>query len=120
MEPALMMRTACALLAITALGGITMAGMRFAGKPQPPTWLAMFHGLLAGAAVTLLLYAYFTTGIPALAAWALLLFLIAAAGGAFINLNYHWKLVPLPIGLMIGHAVIAVVGFVLLVVSVFR
>ena len=120
MEPALMLRTACTLLAITALGGITMAGMRFAGKPHPPTWLAMVHGLLAGSAVTLLLYAYFTVGIPSLAAWALLLFLLAAAGGAFINLNYHWKMLPLPIGLVVGHAVVAVVGFVLLLVAVFR
>lgn len=120
MEPALILRTACTLLAITALGGLTMAGIRFSGKPQPPTWLAMLHGLLAGSAVTLLLYAYFTVGIPALAAWALLLFLIAAAGGAFINLNYHWKMVPLPIGLIVGHAVIAVVGFVLLLVATFR
>jgi hypothetical protein len=120
MEPMLMMRTACILLAITALGGLTMAGMRFAGKPQPPTWLAMVHGLLAGAAVTLLLYAYFTVGIPSIAAWALLLFLVAAAGGAFINLNYHWKQVALPIGLIVGHAAIAIVGFILLVVAVWR
>jgi hypothetical protein len=117
MEPLLMMKTACVLLAVTALGGLVMAGIRFAGKPRPPTWLAMLHGLLAGSAVTLLLYAYFTVGLPALAGWALLLFLVAAAGGAFLNLNYHWKLVPLPIGMMVGHAAIAVVGFVLLLVA---
>lgn len=117
MEPLLMMKTACVLLAITALGGVAMAGIRFAGKPRPPTWLAMLHGLLAGAAVTLLVYAYFTVGLPALAGWALLLFLVAAAGGAFLNLNYHWKLLPLPIGMMVGHAGIAVAGFVLLLVA---
>jgi hypothetical protein len=120
MEPALMMKTASCLLAITALGGLTMAGMRFAGKPQPPAWLAMLHGFLAGAAATLLLYAYFTVGLPTLAAWALLLFLIAAAGGAFMNLNYHWKALPLPLGLIIGHAGIAVVGFIFLVVAAWR
>jgi hypothetical protein len=114
------MKTACWLLAITAVGGLTMAGIRFAGKPQPPTWLAMLHGFLAGAAATLLLYAYFTVGLPQLAGWALLLLLIAAAGGAFINLNYHWKLVPLPIGLMLGHAGLAVLGFILLVVAIWR
>ena len=64
MEPMLFMKTASCLLAITAVGGLAMAGMRFAGKPQPPTWLAMVHGLLAGAAATLLLYAYFTVGLP--------------------------------------------------------
>ena len=117
MEPVLIMKTASVLLAITALGGLTMAGIRFAGTPQPPTWLAMLHGLLAGAAVTLLLYAYFTVGLPALAGWALLLFLAAAAGGAFLNLNYHWKMLPLPMGLIVGHAGAAVAGFALLLAA---
>jgi hypothetical protein len=117
MEAALMMKTACYLLGVTALGGLTMAGIRFAGKPQPPAWLAMLHGFLAGAALTLLLYAHFTVGLPKLAGWALLLFLAAAAGGVFMNLNYHWKKLPLPLGLLIGHAGIAVVGFILLLVA---
>jgi hypothetical protein len=117
MEPVLIMKTASWLLAIAALGGLTMAGIRLAGKPQPPTWLAMLHGLLAGAAVTLLLFDYFTVGLPMLARGALVLFLIAAAGGAFLNLNYHWKMLPLPIGLIIGHAGIAVFGFILLLAA---
>jgi hypothetical protein len=117
MEPVLMMKTACVLLAVAALGGLAMAGIRFAGKPQPPVWLAMLHGFLAAAAVTLLLYAYATVGLPVLAGWALLLFLLAAAGGAFLNLNYHWKMLPLPMGLIAGHASVAVVGFVLLLAA---
>ena len=117
METVLIMKTAACLMAIAALGGLTMAAIRFGGKPQPPTWLAMLHGFLAGAAVTLLLYAYFTVGLPALASWALLLFLIAAPGGAFLNLNYHWKLLPLPKGLIVGHAAVAVVGFALLLAA---
>ena len=117
MEPALFLKTASCLLAITALGGLTMAGLRLAGRPQPPTWLAMLHGLLAGAAATLLLYAYFTVGLPPLAGWGLVILLIAAAGGAFLNLNYHWKMLPLPVGLMLGHAGIAAVGFILIVAA---
>ncbi len=117
MEPVLILKTTSVLLAIAALGGLTMAGITFAGKPQPPTWLAMLHGFLAAAAVTLLAYAYFTVGLPALASWALLLFLIAAAGGAFLNLNYHWKMLPLPKGIVVGHAGIAVVGFALLLAA---
>jgi hypothetical protein len=117
MEPMLFMKTASCLLGITALGGLTMAALRFAGKPQPPTWLAMLHGFLAGAAATLLLYAYFTVGLPPLAGWSLLLLVIAAAGGAFMNLNYHWKILPLPIGLMLGHAGVAAVGFILLIAA---
>jgi hypothetical protein len=117
MEPLLIMKTACGLLAVAALGGLAMAGMSFGGRPQPPAWLAMLHGFLAAAAVTLLLYAYVTIGLPTLAAIALLLFLAAAAGGAYLNLGYHWKMLPLPKGLIIGHAVAAVAGFALLLMA---
>ena len=118
MEPALMMKTSLALLTVTALGGLSMAVFRFAREANPPSWLAMLHGLLAGAALTLLLYAYFTVGLPALACWALLLFLAAAAGGAFLNLNFHWKMQPLPKPIVLVHAGVAVVGYGLLAVAV--
>ena len=118
MEPALMMKTSLALLTVTALGGLSMAVIRFAREANPPSWLAMLHGLLAGAALTLLLYAYFTVGLPALACWALLLFLAAAAGGAFLNLNFHWKMQPLPKPIVLAHAGVAVLGYGLLAVAV--
>ena len=118
MEPALMMKTSLALLTVTALGGLSMAVIRFARDANPPSWLAMLHGLLAGAALTLLLYAYFTVGLPALACWALLLFLAAAAGGAFLNLNFHWKMQPLPKPIVLVHAGVAVLGYGLLAVAV--
>ncbi len=116
MEPLMIMKTASVLLALSAIGGLVMAVIAFRGG-LPPTALAMGHGFLAGAAVTLLLYAYFTVGLPTLAGWALLLFLVAAAGGAFLNLNFHWKKVPLPKGIIGLHAVLAVLGFGLLLVA---
>ncbi|HZP65457.1 MAG TPA: hypothetical protein VFB32_04050 [Rudaea sp.] len=119
MEPKLVLQTATVLLAIAAIGGATMAVIRFSGKPHPPTALAMLHGFLAAAAVTLLLYAAFTVGLPAIANLALLLFVIAALGGVVLNLNYHWKLLPLPKWLIVVHAGVAVVGFVLLLVATF-
>jgi hypothetical protein len=118
MEPMLMVRTAAVLLALTALGGLTLAGISF--NRQPPAWLAMLHGLLAGAAITLLAYAWFTVGLPGLAAIALVLFLLAAAGGVYLNLNFHWRQLPLPKGLIVGHALAAVAGFVLLLIAAFR
>jgi hypothetical protein len=120
MEPMLSMRTAVVLLGLAALGGLVMAGIRFAGKPHPPTWLAMGHGFIAGAAVTLLVYDYFTTGLPWLAQVSLLLFLVAAAGGIVMNLGYHWKRLALPKWLVIVHALIAVAGFVLLLMAAWR
>lgn len=92
-----------------------MAGMRFAGNRQPPPSLAMLHGFLAAAAVTLLLYAAATVGLPGMALLALVLFLAAAAGGAILNLNYHWKQLPLPKWLVVVHAIAAVAGFLLLI-----
>jgi hypothetical protein len=119
MEPILIMQTSVVLLALSALGGITIAAIRFGGKPYPAAWLAMLHGFLAAAAVTLLLYAAFTVGLPSLAIVALVLFLAAAAGGALMNLNFHWKQLPLPKWLIIVHAGIAVVGFILLCIAAF-
>jgi uncharacterized membrane protein HdeD (DUF308 family) len=119
MEPNLIMQTSAVLLAIAAIGGATMAIIRFSGKAHPPTWLAMLHGFLAAAAVTLLLYACLTVGLPTLAKSALALFVIAAIGGAVLNLNYHWKQLPLPKGLVLAHGAIAVVGFLLLLGAIF-
>lgn len=117
MEPMLVMRTAVVLLVLAALGGLAMAAIRFSGKPRPPTWMAMGHGFIAGAAVTLLVYAFFTTGLPALATLALVLFLLAAAGGVVMNLRYHWERLALPKWLVLVHAAIAVIGFVLLAIA---
>ena len=103
------------LFAIAAAGGLVMAGVRAFAQRNPPAWLALLHGLLAGAGLTLLLLLYFVSGLPALATWALLLFIIAAAGGVLMNLGFQWQQKPIPLSLMYGHALIAVLGFVLLV-----
>lgn len=117
MEPASILLTSTVLLAIAAAGGLVMAGIRFAGDRSPPASLAMLHGFLAAAAVTLLLYAAATVGLPRMALVALVLFLAAAGGGAILNLNYHWKQLPLPKWLIIVHAIAAVAGFVLVLAA---
>jgi hypothetical protein len=117
MEPGSILLTSTILLAIAAAGGLVMAGIRFVGDRQPPAPLAMLHGFLAAAAVTLLLYATATVGLPGMAIVALVLLLAAAGGGVILNLNYHWKQLPLPKALVIGHAVAAVAGFVLLLAA---
>ena len=109
--------TSTILLVITAAGGLVMAGIAFKGNQQPPTWLAMLHGFLGAAALTLLLYAAATVGLPGMALTALVLLLVAAAGGVVLNLKYHWKQLPLPRGLVIVHAVAAVAGFLLLLAA---
>jgi uncharacterized membrane protein HdeD (DUF308 family) len=119
MDSTLVLLTAAVILTVSAVGGIAMALIRFTAGTNPPAWLAMLHGMLSASAVTLLLYASFTTGLPPLAHVALVLFLLAAAGGATLNLGYHWKFLPLPTWLVITHAVVAVAGFLCLLVALF-
>lgn len=114
-----MLQTATVLLAITALGGLLMAGIRFATKHNPPAWLAMLHGLLAASGLTLLAYAVCTTPVPRSATLALALFLLAAAGGAVMSLAYKWRQRLLPAWLVIAHALAAVAAFLLLLAAAF-
>jgi predicted lipid-binding transport protein (Tim44 family) len=116
-ETLMMVRTAVVLLALTAGGGLVIAALRFAHRPRPPHWLAMLHGLMAGAALTLLLYAAFTTGLPG-GAWAgLAVLLLATLGGLVLNLRYHVHDQPLPIWLVLAHGAIAAVGLVLIALA---
>lgn len=119
MDAISMMRVAVVLLAIAAVGGVVMSIQRFASKVNPPAWLAMVHGFLAASALTLVLFAAFTVGVPGSAKIALALFVLAALGGAVLNLGYQWKQRLLPGALVAGHAVLAVAGFGFLVMAAF-
>ncbi|HZR35310.1 MAG TPA: hypothetical protein VFA75_08025 [Nevskia sp.] len=114
-----MLQTSVILLVLAAAGGLVMAGIRFSGRPHPPSWLAMLHGLLAAGALTLLLYAACVAGLPRLAAYGLAVLIVAALGGLVLNLNYHWKRLALPVSLTVGHAALAVAGFILLLIPAF-
>jgi len=118
MEPNSSLQAATVLLGVGAAGGLVMAGIRLKGADRPPSWLAMLHGVLAAAALTLLAYAAYTVGIPPLAKYAFVVLVLAALGGAAINLMYHSKMLPLPIPMVIGHALVAAAGFVMLLVCV--
>ncbi len=105
------------LFAIAAVGGLAMAGIRLSGDRNPPAWLAMLHGLLAGAGLTLLLFAQFTIGLPKYALWALILLIIAALGGVLMNLGFQEKRKLLPKPVLYIHALVAVIGFILLIAA---
>lgn len=104
MEPALMMQTATGLLAFSVVGGLIMAVIRFRGQPHPPTWLAMLRRICPQPQLPCC---------PTLAFRTLLLFPIAAADDAFLNLNYYLKMLSLPKALILRHAGVAAVGFML-------
>lgn len=110
MDTATMLTTATYLFAAAALGGVILAGIRLSGVPRPPLWFAMGHGLIAAAGLTLLLYATCMGEVPQMVKLSAALFLGAALGGAALNLMYHAKGLALPIPLVIGHGLVAVVA----------
>ena len=119
MEAMGMIQAAAGLFAVAAVGGIVMATIRMLGKRNPPNWLAMTHGFLAGAGLTLLIYAALTAGLPGRAMTALVLFGVAAVGGVILNLAYQTRQRPLPVGFMFAHAALAVAGLLLLLSAAF-
>ncbi len=117
MTLAVLLWTAITLLGLAAAGGLIMAGIRLSADHNPPAWLAMAHGLLAAAGLTLLLFGAFTVGLPRFALWAVVLLVIASLGGLLLNLGYQEKRQLLPKPIIYVHALIAVAGFVLLVIA---
>lgn len=110
MEMISMLQTASVLLLLTAAGGILMAYRRLANHSNPPDWLAMAHGLLAAAALTLLAYAAVAEGIPGGALIGLVLLAVAAAGGVVMNLAYHLAGQLIPKWLLYLHIALAATG----------
>jgi hypothetical protein len=76
------MKTAAVPFAIAAVGGLVIAIIRFRGADRPPSWLATLHGLLARAALTLLVYTWAMVGLPMLAKAAVGVFVVVAVVGA--------------------------------------
>jgi hypothetical protein len=114
------MQLAAIFFALAAIGGVTIAGMRLAGTPRPPTWLALGHGAIAASGLVTLIYTAATQALPTIALVALGGFLLAAAGGATIFALFHLRAKPLSIPLVLGHGAIAVTAFVLLLLGIFR
>src|SRR5688572_22488580 len=107
-DSTLLLQSSAVLLGLTAVGGLVMGFIRFgAAGHNPPHWLAMLHGLLAAAGVTLLAYAAWTVGIPRIALVGLILLLAAAGGGVIMNLQYHVQARPLPKWFVAVHGVLA-------------
>ena len=106
------------LFALAALGGLTLAAMHFrgGGRERPPTALAVVHGLVAAAALVLLIIgvAGAVAGMSALPLAALALFVIAALGGAYMFLGKHLRGQALPGPVVVLHGLLAVAGFLVL------
>ena len=108
-----MFTTSIVLFAFAALGGVTLAAMRLGNRPLPFK-LAVAHGVLAATGLVLLIatmVAAAATGTTLNA--TLIIFIVAAIGGAIL-FSFHLRSQPLPVPLVLGHGLLAVLAFVLL------
>jgi hypothetical protein len=111
------MTLATTLFAVAALGGITMAIMRFSGRSLPPMSLALVHGLVAAAGLISLILAVIGTVMSGYATVALGGFVLAALGG-FALFSFHLRKEALPLPLIAVHALVAVISFALLLAAI--
>jgi hypothetical protein len=113
-----MFQIAIILFALAAVAGLSMAVMHFRGQTPPRPMLAAVHGIFAASGLAVLLIAIIQAATGGMPAIAFCLFLLAALGG-FALLSYHLRRRALPNGLVIGHALIAVTAFVMLLAAVY-
>jgi hypothetical protein len=95
-----------------------MAIMHFRGKTPPRPVLAALHGLFAASGLVVLLLALIKVGFGGTPGIALGLLALAALGG-FALLSFHARGRALPSGLVVGHGLLAVAGFVVLLAAEF-
>lgn len=111
-----MIQLSLILFALAAVAGLAMAVMHFRGFSPPKPVLATLHGLFAASGLIVLLMALVKTGFGGKAGIAFGVLVVAALGG-FVLLSYHAKRQKLPSGLVVGHALLAVGGFLTLLLA---
>ncbi len=104
------------LFAVAALGGLVLGvlGLR---QRDLPMWLSLIHGVVAAAGLITLILGVVQGNAGSLVIISLILFLIAALGG-FVLFSYHLRKKPHPKGLIVIHALVAVIAFVLLLLGI--
>ena len=111
-----MIQLSLLLFAVAAVAGLTMAVMHFRGVSPPRVVLAVLHGVFAASGLVVLLLALIKTGVGGRPGYALGLLVVAALGG-FALLGSHAQKKRLPSPLVVGHALLAVAGFLTLLAA---
>ena len=108
------------LFALAAVGGIVLALQRFTGKTLPSLPLAIAHGIVAAAGLVALI-AFIASGPGRNTVDVALGFLVVAAlGGLFLFFGYHLRKRALAIPIVVIHALVAVTGFVVLLIAAMK
>lgn len=110
-----MIYTAIAFFALAAILGMILLSFILRGK-ETPKGLAITHGLLAATGIILLIV--YTTQHAPRPIESLILFVIAATGGAIVFAR-DISNKPIPKWLAVLHGLIAVTGFIFLLTFAF-
>ena len=108
---------AVGLFAIAAIGGLTLAGMKFTGKEMPIP-LALLHGAFAAAGLVTLILNVVENRMNRLMDVSLGLFVIVALGG-FVLFSLQLMKKAQPTLLIVAHGLGAVISFVVLLIALF-
>ncbi len=111
-----MLTTAIVLFALAASGGITLLTFVLRAR-QTPRALALIHGLFAAVAL-LLVILFVASGVTPSPVASMTVFIVAALGG-FTLFSIDLMKKKLPKWLAVLHGLIAVLGFILLLIFVF-
>jgi hypothetical protein len=111
-----MLSLAVIVFAIAAVGGLILA-LHVLRDRFAPWSLSILHALLGAAGLVLVFLAVFGDEGGSLILGSLLTLVVAALGGFFLVSFHVRKRLP-PKAIVILHALIAVVGFALLVIGV--
>ena len=112
-----MLLYAVIIFAIAAVGGLVLATNVMGGRLAP--WpLSILHALLGAAGLVILILAVMS-GAGGFIPISLAILVVAALGGFYLA-SRHVKSQIAPKGVVVIHALVAVVGFLLLAGSVFQ
>ncbi len=107
---------AAVLFAIGALGGLAMAIRAFKAQSIPVP-LAALHGVLVASGLVLLIVAALLGQVGHAGTIALVVLIVAALGGFYL-LSFHVRKQQHPRTVIVVHALVALVGFLILLAAI--
>lgn len=115
-----MLKLAVLVFAIGAVGGLILASSVLRGRLA--SWaLSLLHAALGatGLVLTAIVVLGGSTDVAKIVPTALIILVVAALGGFFLA-SFHARKATPPKGVVVAHAGLAVVGFILLLGGVFN
>lgn len=107
-----MINYALIVFAIAAIGGVVLAAHVLRNKLAP--WsLSILHALLGALGLILLIFLLLQGSAPQQVVISFVLLALAALGGFFL-VSFHMRKKLPPKGVVVAHAVVAVLGFLTL------